>query len=140
MGQSSTVFEVLRSLWRRQVAVKRYLLLNWECQVRKGSLRIICSEYCESPIFLICPPASRAYSSSIHIRMMALLWVDRERRYFVSTTSTSLDATPYVRERWRQTGQGLLKEIITVRQSQVCETYYNACAGFNLEKKVETHD
>ncbi len=59
-----------------------------------------------------------------------MLWVDRERRYFVYTTSISLDATPYVRERWRQTGQGLLKEIITVRQSQVCETYYNACAGF----------
>ncbi len=34
------------------------------------------------------------------VSMMALIWVDRERRYFISTAYSSLDRAPYVRDLW----------------------------------------
>ena len=82
---------------------------------------------------------------------MALMWVDRERRYFISTTSTSLDGSPYVRYCWRQMEGGPKRIEIKVRQLQVCEIYYNCCAqidrcnrcrqdDLNIEKKIGTHD
>ncbi|KAG7343000.1 transposase IS4 [Nitzschia inconspicua] len=34
--------------------------------------------------------------------MMAFVWVDRERRYFISTCSSLVEGDPHVRNRWRQ--------------------------------------
>ena len=36
------------------------------------------------------------------IMKVALVWMDRERRYFVANASKTLNATPYSRIRWRQ--------------------------------------
>ena len=33
--------------------------------------------------------------------LMAVVWVDRERRYFVANTSSTLEGAPYSRTRWR---------------------------------------
>jgi len=35
------------------------------------------------------------------IDLMAAMWVNRDRRYFISTTSTCLDGAPIERLRWR---------------------------------------
>jgi hypothetical protein len=37
-----------------------------------------------------------------YVNMMAYCWVDRERRYFISTTGTLNQGAPYNRLRWRQ--------------------------------------
>ena len=36
------------------------------------------------------------------LTMMAVLWMDRQRRYFITTTSSTLSGTPYDRVQWRQ--------------------------------------
>ena len=83
--------------------------------------------------------------------LMALLWVDRERRYFIASTSTSLMGTPYERMRWRQTGAHAERVVLTVPQPHVAETYYTCCSQIDrhnrcrqddlrLEHKLVTHD
>jgi hypothetical protein len=46
------------------------------------------------------------YNHNGQIDMMAMLWLDRERRYFICTTSSTADGVAYLRLRWRQTPQG----------------------------------
>ena len=38
--------------------------------------------------------------------LVALCWVDRERRYFISTAGSIGPGTPFEREGWRQTQNG----------------------------------
>lgn len=84
-------------------------------------------------------------------RMMALMWMDRERRYFISTTSSAEEGEPYSRIRWRQLEDGPKRVKLIVPQPKVCELYYSACAqidrhngcrqaDLNLEKKVGSKD
>lgn len=65
-------------------------------------------------------------------KLLAFVWMDRQRRYFISTAS-SLDAgTPYTRTRWRQTDDTPNAEPtrveLTVPQPKAAEIYYSACA------------
>jgi len=50
------------------------------------------------------------------IDLMAAMWVDRDRRYFISTTSTCLDGTPIERLRWRTGAEKLKLAPLTIRQ------------------------
>jgi len=83
--------------------------------------------------------------------VMAVLWVDRERRYFISSTSTTLPGMPYDRVRWWQVGDDAERVVVTVAQPQVVETYYpcraqidrhNRCLqdDFQLEHKLIAHE
>jgi len=83
--------------------------------------------------------------------MMAVLWVDRERRYFISLASTTLPGTPFDRVRWRQVGDDAERVVLTVAQPQVVETYdqcsaqidrHNRCRqdDLQLEHKLIRHD
>jgi len=56
--------------------------------------------------------------------VMAVLWVNRERRYFISSALTTLPGMPYDRVRWRQVGDDAERVVLTVAQPQVVETYY----------------
>ena len=74
---------------------------------------------------------------------MAFVWVDRDRRYFVSTASTLKDGKSYNRVRWRQselsTEDGAdidpneqnnteaERQELTVPQPEACEIYYATC-------------
>jgi len=82
---------------------------------------------------------------------MSVLWVDRERRYFISSASTNEPGTPYDLVRWRQVGDDAKRVVLTVAQPQVVETYYQCCAQIDshnrcrqddlqLEHKLITHD
>jgi len=55
--------------------------------------------------------------------LMAVLWVDRQRRYFISSTSSTLPGAPYERVRWRQEGDRAERVVLTIAQPQVVETY-----------------
>jgi len=83
--------------------------------------------------------------------LMALLWVDRKRHYFIASASTSLSGTPYERMPWRQTGAHAERVVLTVSQPQVAKTYYTCCSqidrhnrcrqdNLRLEHKLVTHD
>ena len=62
------------------------------------------------------------------VPVMAVLWMDRDRRHFISTASTVLEGTSYTRLRWRQTDDGLERVELVVPQPQVVEQYYSTCA------------
>ena len=86
--------------------------------------------------------------------LLAFVWMDRQRRYFISTAS-SLDAgAPYARLRWRQLDESPNAEPtrmeLTVPQPKAAEIYYDACAmvdrhnrhrqqTLGLELKLGTH-
>jgi len=83
--------------------------------------------------------------------LMALLWVDRKRHYFIASASTSISGTPYERMPWRQTGAHAERVVLTVSQPQVAKTYYTCCSqidrhnrcrqdNLRLEHKLVTHD
>lgn len=85
--------------------------------------------------------------------MLALVWVDRERRYFVSTAGSSQPGIPLERVRWREMedGAGAQRVALTVRQPEVAELYYGCCSQIDrhnrcrqddlrLERKLGTHD
>ena len=85
---------------------------------------------------------------------MAFVWMDRDRRYFISTCSSLNDGKPYERSRWRQINNSAdanaERVSLLVPQPKACELYYDTCAAVDkhnrhrqdtlkLEKKVETH-
>jgi len=85
------------------------------------------------------------------VKLMALMWVDRERRYFVSSTSTSMPGEPYDRVRWRQIAENAERVALSVKLPQVAQAYYECCAQIDrhnrcrqndlrLEHKLATHD
>jgi Transposase IS4 len=63
---------------------------------------------------------------------MAFTWVDRDRRYFMSTRSSLPPATPYTQNRLQQVSMAsnAPPEVVklSVPQSQAAEIYYSACA------------
>jgi hypothetical protein len=70
--------------------------------------------------------------------LLAFVWVDRERRYFISSASSLQEGTPYVRQRWRQLVQDDITDPenvqLTVQQPKACEVYYSCCA------KIDQHN
>ena len=70
--------------------------------------------------------------------MMAVVWCDRERRYFIATTGSMEAGMPYVRLRWRQTDPDLQAPAeqmeLTVEQPNVCQVYYESCG------KIDQHN
>jgi Transposase IS4 len=39
-------------------------------------------------------------------KMVAVVWMDRDRRYFIATVSSTREGDPYSRTRWRQIVEG----------------------------------
>lgn len=84
--------------------------------------------------------------------MMAFVWMDRERRYFLATGSSLEEGAPYVRQRWRQleNDEPPVKVKLVVPQPKACEKYYTCCAKIDqhnrdrqdtlgIERKFRTH-
>ena len=72
-------------------------------------------------------------------KLMSLVWVDRERRYFIATTDSMREGRPYSRHRWRQqqkvdSNAPPDRVEVTIPQPEVCETYYEVCA------KIDQHN
>lgn len=74
------------------------------------------------------------------LNMMALLWVDRERRYFICTASSAAASTMCERIRWRQTENGPQRVLITVPQPKAVDLYYSACAAIDKHNRCRQDD
>jgi len=97
------------------------------------------------------------HASMVHVDstgtpdMMAVLWLDRDRRYFVATAGSTQPGTPSERLRWREMPGGAQHVAVTVPQPEVAEIYYSCAAKIDqhnrcrqddlrLEHKFGTHD
>ena len=70
----------------------------------------------------------------------ALLWIDRERRHFVSSVGTALPGANIYRERWRRV-DGISKLVVTETQiPQIAETYYAAASMINRHNRCRQQD
>jgi hypothetical protein len=72
--------------------------------------------------------------------MMAMLWLDRERRNFICTTSSAADGEAYQRVRWRQTPQGAQRVSLEVPQPEAAELYCSSCARINQHNRCRHDD
>ncbi|KAI2508605.1 Transposase IS4 [Fragilaria crotonensis] len=86
----------------------------------------------------------------------AMVWMDRERRYFISTAGSFEAGAPYERCRWRQvdaTPNAPPEQVMfTIAQPKIAEIYYTTSCGaidkhnrlrqddLRMEKKIETKD
>lgn len=89
------------------------------------------------------------------VNLLAFVWMDRDRRYFITNTSSLGEGTPVTRERWRQVNQEPNADPervdLVVPQPLACEIYYSTNAAIDnhnrcrqdtlmLERKIETKD
>jgi hypothetical protein len=89
------------------------------------------------------------------IEMLAFVWMDRERRYFIASAGSMSEGEPFVRQRWRQvdqTANASPDQIqLIVPQPKAVEIYYKVCGKVDqhnrdrqdtlgLEKKLKTND
>ena len=88
--------------------------------------------------------------------MMAFVWMDRERRYFISNTSSLAAGSPYTRSRWRQiapveSNEPPVRMELTIPQPMAAELFYFVAGkidrhnrsrqdNLQLERKLGTHD
>jgi len=87
------------------------------------------------------------------VRFLAYVWMDRDRRYFISTASSLAPGAAYSRHRWRQvdtTPNSAPERVeLVIPQPKACELYYSACGqidrhnrcrqdDLNVEKKIGT--
>ena len=88
--------------------------------------------------------------------MLAFVWMDRNRRYFIASASRLAEGAPNVRNRWRQLeddeeDEDPTRVTLTVPQPRAAEVYYNVCAKvdqlyrsqqafLNVEKMLVTTD
>ena len=87
--------------------------------------------------------------------LLAFVWMDRQRRYFISTASSLDVGIPYTRLRWRQVDESPNAEPtrveLTVSQPKAAQIYHDACAmvdrhnrhrqdTLGLEVKLGTHN
>lgn len=93
--------------------------------------------------------------TSENLDLLAFVWRDRDRRYFIASRSSMAEGTPVSRDLWRQLVKDRTTppEKVTIRipQPQAAELYYEVCgkidnhnrdrqATLGLERKLKTHD
>ncbi len=70
--------------------------------------------------------------------LMAVCWVDRDRRYYISSCSSLEEGAAIQRWRWSQVDRTADAEPErvqkTIAQPKVCETYYKGC------QKIDQHN
>jgi Transposase IS4 len=64
-------------------------------------------------------------------QLLAFVWVDRDRRYFISTCSSLANGAPCERKRWRQVDKtpnaAPTCVDITIAQPEAAAIYYSVC-------------
>jgi hypothetical protein len=68
-------------------------------------------------------------------KMIAFVWMDRQRRYFITTCSSLAEGSPFKRQRWRQLEDASSDEHadpqlvdLVVPQPKAAEVYFKTCA------------
>ena len=88
-------------------------------------------------------------------QLLAFVWVDRDRRYFISTCSSLAEGNIICRQRWSQVNKEVNAEPERqerrIRQPKAAETYYTGCSKIDqhnrhrqdtlrLERKLQTNE
>ena len=73
------------------------------------------------------------------IEMMAILWVDRDRRYFITNAESMEAAEPIYRRRWRQVNREEnaepQRQELEIPQPKSVKTYYDTCMEIDRHNK-----
>jgi hypothetical protein len=90
-------------------------------------------------------PSRGEWKSFVHrkdgvVAAMALVWVDRERRYFISTAASAVEGAFYERTRWRQMEGGPQRVTFQIKQPLVAELYYDCCAMIDRHNRCRQDD
>ena len=72
--------------------------------------------------------------------LMAVMWVDRDRRYFISSFGTTNGGKPIYRESWRTRHGVTRKEELSIRIPSVCEQYYETFSQIDRHNRSCQHD
>jgi hypothetical protein len=76
--------------------------------------------------------------------MLAFCWMDRDRRYFISSASSLQPGRAYSRHRWRQVSNELNaapeRVELEIPQPQAAEIYYNACGMIDRHNRCRQDD
>ena len=72
--------------------------------------------------------------------LMAVMLIDRGRRYFVSSAGTTNPGSAIYRERWNTKNGVTSKERITVGIPDVCEKYYDTCPKIDIHNRCLQDD
>ena len=76
--------------------------------------------------------------------MLAFGWVDRDRRYFISTVSNLRPAPPIMRDRWRQVDRTPdaepSRESIVISQPNCSKNYYENCGMIDRHNRIRQDD
>ena len=72
--------------------------------------------------------------------LMAMLWVDRNRRYFVATTGSARAGGAWELLRWRQVDGGAERVAGSVPQPEVAEIYYGCFAQIDCHNRCHQDD
>ena len=79
-------------------------------------------------------------SSRGPLNILAAMWIDRNRRYFLATTGGMEVADAYTRFRWNQTTQGPIRENIEARMPAVCAKYFSAAGAIDRHNRLRHDD
>jgi hypothetical protein len=74
------------------------------------------------------------------VALMAFVWVDRERRYFISTAASTVEGAFHERTRWRQMNCGPQRVTFQIKQPIVAELYYDCCAMVDRHNRCRQDD
>ena len=72
--------------------------------------------------------------------LMAVMWIDRGRIYFVSSAGSTNPGSVIYRERWNTKNGLTSKEQITVGIPDVCEKYYDTCSQIDIHNRCRQDD
>ena len=77
--------------------------------------------------------------------LIAMVWMDRDRRYFISSASSANLGNPCVRTRWRQidevsTNSDPNRMELNIPQPEICEHYYSACGKIDMHNRCRQDD
>ena len=61
------------------------------------------------------------------VPMIASVWADRTRKYFISTCGSTVAAPPIHRSRWKETGYGPEKVDLEIPIHRIAATYFRYC-------------
>ena len=104
-----------------------------------GMVKSATAGYPREPLSTVVLPAERGSWQSMRkvvdgVPMVASVWADRNRKYFISTCGSTTDAAPIERVRWHQTPYG------TERQTRVIPIHRLGAEYFAYRDIVDQHN
>ena len=82
-----------------------------------------------------------SYNDNQDISMAAIVWADRDRRYVISTASSTIPSTSSERTRWREHSDGSVTRInIPIVQPKIIELYYSTASRIDRHNRSRQND